>query len=574
MGVALADIYYRLPGPGWLTGPILDKELRVSSRRKINYFLRCAYLLVLTVFIAFVWLFTVSINASGSWVYRVSRMSVAATAIITTIAWFQFITIQLIAVVMLSNAISNEIRRHTFDVLMTTPTSTLQIIMGKLCSKMFQLVLLLAASLPLLAIVRAFGGVPWGYVIATVSITLTASVLAASVSLLLSISRRHAYSAITGSVAVGLLFYALLPALSLGLSGLTTYTFPDKFLTPVLMIFNPFAAMAGITESLLSASPTTLYSWPLHCLLMLAASTAVLALSVWQLRRAALGRLLSGQRSGFGLGWLTGGRKGRNYKNHRINERPISRVKGDPIVWKELPKSVKGRRISERVIQIILAAALATTYILGFHFKWLFTKSFHSVYAAVFVLAALVRTATLSAASIATEKESRSWPILLATPLDDWQIVRGKIVAVLKRTMPIWIILAVHVLLFIVLGALHPLAVVGLIFSVTPAVLFLIGCGLYFGMRLKTTTGAVAATFGLPLLLWFLCPCFSSFNPVFFAAMSMQIDKGVFEDVIAAAITLALFGILGVIVPGLIYGGLGVLFIWRAKCRTRYKIFG
>jgi len=35
---------------GWLTGPIFDKELRVSSRRRRNLALRFSYILLLTAF--------------------------------------------------------------------------------------------------------------------------------------------------------------------------------------------------------------------------------------------------------------------------------------------------------------------------------------------------------------------------------------------------------------------------------------------------------------------------------------------------------------------------------------------
>jgi hypothetical protein len=50
-----------------LTGPIFGKELRISSRRRRNYVLRCAYVALLTVFVVVVWLDQVRhVSASGS----------------------------------------------------------------------------------------------------------------------------------------------------------------------------------------------------------------------------------------------------------------------------------------------------------------------------------------------------------------------------------------------------------------------------------------------------------------------------------------------------------------------------
>ena len=55
MAVALISSFSRFVNPSRLTGPIFDKELRVSSRRRRNYVLRSAYLLVLVVFVVGAW---------------------------------------------------------------------------------------------------------------------------------------------------------------------------------------------------------------------------------------------------------------------------------------------------------------------------------------------------------------------------------------------------------------------------------------------------------------------------------------------------------------------------------------
>jgi hypothetical protein len=40
----------------WLTGPIFDKELRVSSRRRRNYVLRSVYVALFLVFVSLIWI--------------------------------------------------------------------------------------------------------------------------------------------------------------------------------------------------------------------------------------------------------------------------------------------------------------------------------------------------------------------------------------------------------------------------------------------------------------------------------------------------------------------------------------
>jgi ABC-2 type transport system permease protein len=212
MTTALTGFFSKLVNPAWLTGPIFDKELRVSSRRRRNYIVRFAYLLLLTVFVVIVWLATVELQPQGA-AYQTSRMSVAGMAIVGTIILFQFLALQLIAVIMLSTAISDEIYNRTLGVLMTTPVTSFQIVMGKLFSRLLQLILLLAISLPLLAVVRVFGGVPWRYLVSSLCITLTAVIFAGSLSLYFSIGNPRAYVVILKTVfTLGLLFH-FIPAL-------------------------------------------------------------------------------------------------------------------------------------------------------------------------------------------------------------------------------------------------------------------------------------------------------------------------------------------------------------------------
>ncbi len=176
----------------WLTGPFLAKELRVSSRHRRNYLLRAAYIALLLFFVAITWLSVVTVSG-GTLIYQKSRLAQAGKNITLTIVWFQFIASQLIAVIMFCNSISEEIYHRTLGVLLTTPVTTFQIVAGKLLSKLFQIILLLAISLPLLAIVRIFGGVSWNYILMSLCITLAAVIFAGTLSMFFSVLFRKAY---------------------------------------------------------------------------------------------------------------------------------------------------------------------------------------------------------------------------------------------------------------------------------------------------------------------------------------------------------------------------------------------
>jgi ABC-type transport system involved in multi-copper enzyme maturation permease subunit len=290
----------------WLTGPIFDKELRVSSRRKRNYTLRLIYVILLTIFVAIVWLSVV--KSEGSSVYEKSRMALAGKRIVTTIISFQFIATQVIAVILLSTSVSDEIYHRTLGILMTTPIGSFQIVMGKLFSKLLQIILLLAISLPLLAIVRIFGGVPWNYVLSSLCITLTAVIFAGSLSLFFSINNRRAYVVIIKAIVTLGVLYFFIPIMT-GILLRPRWIYAPVFGNPIttfpLMIaflhLNPVGAMSINTAMMISSSspgamiilgvtPTggSYFYWPLHCMLMLGVSALLIAMCVKIVRKVAL----------------------------------------------------------------------------------------------------------------------------------------------------------------------------------------------------------------------------------------------------------------------------------------------
>ena len=275
--------------PARLTGPIFDKELRVASRRRRNYVLRSAYVLLLTAFIAIVWFASVDYRSLS--VQQTAAMAEAGKYVISTITTFQFLALQLLAIALLSTAISDEVYHRTLGPLMSTTITSSQIVLGKLLGRLAQLVMLLAISLPLLAIVRVFGGVPWDYIVSSLAITLTAALFAASVSLFFSIRDRRSYMVILRAALFLTLFYFLIP-FGIAILLIERGIVPEQETYQLFYYFNPFLVMFVKTGSMFSPAPLAwagpgLY-WPLHCVVMLALSAGLLTLCIEMVRTVAL----------------------------------------------------------------------------------------------------------------------------------------------------------------------------------------------------------------------------------------------------------------------------------------------
>ena len=517
----------------WLTGPIFNKELRVSSRRKRNFFLRFAYVLLLTAFISFTWFVTTRIGSSASLVFQVSRMSQTGKYITTTIIWFQFLAIQLIAIVMLSNAISDEIYHRTLGLLMTTPISSFQIVIGKLSSKLLQLVLLLVISMPLLAIVRVMGGVPWGYVVSSLCMTLTAAIFAGSVSLVFSITNRHSHSVIVRAVFVCLLFYIGPPTVA----HLLQFAYQVRIVSESTLFYvNPFMALtyAGTRNILLPTSTAPIISWPLHCVIMLGLSAILLVFSALRVRKVGL-------RQATGQAGIFASRRERRIANKNLKKRVILHsaagwikpVKGPPIIWKEMISLlIKNFRLGAILTSILAVLLLAFIYGYCAYADFLGHQETHIVLILVYFFFGLLRTATSAATSITSEKEAQTWPILLITPLTERQIVFGKIIGSCLGGWAFWLLLAAHVVVFTLADCIPTAAILPLSLLIISSMLLVSTIGVFFSSCFKRSS--ISATINLILFFGFTAPvCCPSplptflVSPLFAAIMILGVTGGI-----------------------------------------------
>ena len=477
----------------WLTGPIFDKELRVSSRRRRNYALRFLYVILFTTLMSLFWLELVSRRASN--VYTVSRMAEAGRGVVMVIVWFQFLASQVVALVMLSTSISDEIYNRTLGVLMTTPIGSLQIVLGKLLSKLLQLVLLLAITLPLLATLRVFGGVPWDFLVASLCVTLTTILFVGSLSLFFSIFTRRAYVAIMMTVLTMAVLFALFPFMvAFGVHKVVPMgAFLDK-----LTYVNPYALMAKATRVGAMAGSMRFVGWPTHSAIALGASISLLLLAAVLVRKAAL-------RQAAGLSGLWSPRGGASADAARYG--PVRRVAGSPILWKERRTPLLGRRRLGVVVASFLALGLlVTTYVLCVKEGILSDPEVQATYIVIFLFLGMLFTAVLPATCITSEKESQTWLLLLTTAISDWEIVWGKFLGAVRRCLPAWLFLAGHLMVFSLGGIIHPVGAIQLVILMTWVVFFLSGSGLYFSARFRHTTTAVIANVALAAGLWAIFP--------------------------------------------------------------------
>jgi ABC-type transport system involved in multi-copper enzyme maturation permease subunit len=458
--------------------------------------MRFNYVVLLSVFIYMVWASTVEVPSGGAGVFGVSRMAEAGAAITATIVWFQFVALPLLAVVMLSTSISEEVTSRTLGVLMTTPINSFHIVMGKLLSKLLQLVILLGISLPLLAVVRVFGGIAWEYVLAGLSITLTTMLLAASVSLFFSIYHRKSQIVVSRVLMAAGLVYGLLPLL---VELLDDYAISDV-LARIVAAVNPFWLMMECTEKVLSpGGAVTAIPWFWHCLISIGITLAFILLATRVVRRVGR-RQITGQEDAFPRIL-----KKRDRPSTTTSSAPSGTtrtVKGHPVIWKErcIP-ILKGNRFKVLFMPFLTILSLLIVYGYCFYKRAMDEQETQIGFVLLFLLLVLMRTALYGASSITQEKERHTWLSLLSTPIDHLQIAWGKVAGSALRVWPFWVLLLGHLIGFSVIGYIHPLAVIMIALLALVGSLFFGTIGVMLSATRKKSSTAEALTIATTLVV-------------------------------------------------------------------------
>jgi ABC-type transport system involved in multi-copper enzyme maturation permease subunit len=483
----LLDWLSKAEGLYGLAGPIFEKELRVSGRLKRSYILRFGYIAVLGMFVGMVWLTTVTIpGLYGVRGLQSLSMAYAGLMLTTTIIWFQFIVLQPVAVVMLSTSISDEVYHRTLGVLMTTPINNTQVVLGKFLGRLYQMVLLMALSVPILVVIRVMGGVTAEFVLAGTCITVVTIAFISAVTMFFSVSSRNAPLVIAKTVTAVLIMYLVLPLIWM----YGTYQAGVRPLGEAVIPFvNPYVSLSIVSSDLYSPAGVSGYQWWIHCVIGLGATILVLLATMIRVRRAALRQII-------------GSEGGRSRSGGAVAR--IRRVTGSPVIWKE----ARGRIFKNRLRGMIGTGALLAVLCFTYWASWtdLSFSSAQIVYAEVLIIFGTLATAVVTAGTITGEKETGVWSILLTTPLDSRDIVLGKIVGVLRRSLPAWVPLGFHLVIFTLLGQIHFITIPLVALLVLGICVLMASSGVLFGTLMKRTMMVTVANLLVCVVLWMAIP--------------------------------------------------------------------
>lgn len=484
--------------------PILERELRASGRRTSTYVMRMLYAGAFSIgaILAVVAMFEQS-SFDTSATRRAQSMSQVGEATVLFVGWFQFVTLVLLAPIMTSPSICEEKQRGTLGALMTTPLTAIQIVLGKLTGRLYQVLLLALISVPLLFAVRVFGGVTVELVLSFTLVTFTTALFAGSLGLLFATWHTRAAPAAIFALLTLALFFAFPPIIYYAMEHSNFYRDIERLGIPARHIraLAPLGVAAcppymlltmminGTTHSGIPWLAGTWFDklWVLSSTLMLTGSLITILITARSLRRIMLdetgGAAIEPQQS-------------ESESTRRRSRGPrVARLGAHPVYWREASR----RWITGRFEKWVLGGVLVVS--LGFAY-WktdLDDPPIHLLIGFTGMGLLLLCAAVLTSTAVNGERASDTWDTLMAAPVSAREVILGKYLAAVRRIAPFFALIALHFIVTALTGNMNPSGAIMILMLMAGPVFLYLATGL--ALSLFFTKTAVSSTANIVLMM-------------------------------------------------------------------------
>ncbi|MFZ9881129.1 MAG: hypothetical protein ACO3QC_06975, partial [Phycisphaerales bacterium] len=223
------------------TNPIAVRIVAGGSKRGRHLLIRAGYLgLMIAILLLGL------LGGDGS----MKELATRGAGAFSVVSFGQIGLICILTPIFMAGAIVQEASPRTWDILLTTPLSNLQIVLGNLFGRLFFVLALLLSTLPLFVLTQFFGGVPGEAILTSYGIAASSALVVATPAVMLSVTRSAGkravfvfYAAVVMYLFVtyaGDLYLRQKAAIGIG-TGATNTTF--------FTAFNPFLALEAALQS-------------------------------------------------------------------------------------------------------------------------------------------------------------------------------------------------------------------------------------------------------------------------------------------------------------------------------------
>lgn len=498
-----AWFWYLLPA-----NPILVRVVYGNSRRSRHLWLRFAYLAII---LAVVMVGLISSSTTGS----LAQLAKGASRTFWLASVTQLLLMCFLAPIFTAGAITQEKDAQTYNILISTPLSNAQIVIGSLMSRLYFVFVLLLAALPIFFTTMIYGGVTTGQIVRSFALAGATALITGSLAITISMVR----------VGTRKTIFSFFIAIAVYL--FTLYVLGDWKETWVaeapmnpqgrrmswLAAFHPYLALQVALNQLEAPDIAAVaqYGWPhryflayphlSYSVLMTLLSFMLIAVSIFFVRRGVReGEITLFSRFGEILRLR---RTGRTRTPHT--------VWSNPVAWREAVTraSALSRGIGRYLVVGcgLLAAIVLLVYYLkqwsGFNVA--IARTWLSSIVAIEFGLILIIAANTAASALTREKESKTMDILLTTPLTSDYLIWGKLRGLVSFLVPLIAIPTLSLLIFaisdLIRGNKSPVVPIetgleiGALLTIFSAYACLVG--LHFSLKQRKTVRAVMLTIGV-----------------------------------------------------------------------------
>ncbi len=495
-------------------GPVFQRDVRVSGRRKGTYVTRLIVLGIPTAFVALLFASTsrhyYGDGNSESAAARIQSLQDTAYSVAATIAWCQLITLALVAPLLTAGALVEERTARTLSAIASSPLSPGRVIGGLFAARMVNLGLLALLPLPLILAIRTFGGLETSFVMWSFAMAVCCAVALAAVGLWASTRVSRPAAAISFSILFLLLHWALPPLIVMIDSALQGWKQPSSLLP---FVFSPPAALAMLQTpqfaSMIGFSAEEAAA--INCVLSLSIAAGALLLARWNLARLiATDRVelvrqpsRKERRRAAATGETPSDRA--DSSNTGAHSRTIA---GNPVLWREMRHSLfastwkRWLGIGGICLVVLVLHALTTG------FARYDTEAIVIVPCVGSLILLLLSAAATPAGAVTTELEARTWATLLTTPLTTYQIMLPKALGAMRRLWPAFLFVTLHLIVCIARGIVAPGSLPFTLLHFALYAAFLSCTGVFFSLCSRKSAVASTLNIALVLGLWLVGPLF------------------------------------------------------------------
>jgi ABC-type transport system involved in multi-copper enzyme maturation permease subunit len=421
-----------------LIGPVFTREAITAPRRPWLYISRTAYVSALLVLVCTAWLLV-----TGTQIVRnLGDMARFGSMLFQIIAPLQLGLAIFFSAMLAAAGVAQEKDRRTLVLLLLTNLTNSELVLGKLLASLLNVLVLLAASLPLFMLSALLGGVSFTQIARVFAVTLATVVVAGSIGSTLALWREKTFQTLALTALILVFWLGAGEAVAWGAFGQRWLEAPADVWAAG---FCPWQAMIVATRPLIEAQDALPYfGHAINLFLLVAAAitvalnlTAIALVRVWNPSR----EVRPATRDDQALESIWGQSEQSVALQREAPTRSVHAAAGsvrqvwdNPILWREIRTWAYGRRVLiVRVGYLLLTGLAAYALFAMTAANGLTLASGSLVLVPLFVLS-LVLINAQAVTSLTTERDGRALDLLLVTDLSAKEFVFGKLGGVFYNT--------------------------------------------------------------------------------------------------------------------------------------------